>query len=425
MPVDGGSSPGPYRPGSILITQGELVDYGGSEVVTLELAEHLSRAGWSVQILTAFTAEPLSAEFRDLPGVVVHTDPASVDLTDLDVIWVHHQVLPPSIVELAEKGQLTAKVVFHHMSPFVPREFPMFPAVETWLADAILFNSPETQRSLEGALSSVGLTGRVLGNPAPDSFWRDPAQRPPAAELSRLLVVSNHLSEELQEAVAGLRVNGVEVRVLGLFPGGESRRTEPADLEWADAVVSIGKTVQYGIVHGLPVYCYDRFGGPDWLSGGTIETCAQLNFSGRGFASKDPGTIVREIQGGFAAAQEFARSAHAERAEGLLLSRRWDEVLAALEESHVERGPLDPADKAVYAAIQQQVWDLHRDLRAQWTRSVAYSAALEVHSAIVAGLTAQTAALAAQLNDLQRSRSWRLGAPLRWLAARVRPGANV
>jgi hypothetical protein len=41
----GNEAPGSGSPQTILITQGELVDYGGSEMVTLELAEYLSGLG--------------------------------------------------------------------------------------------------------------------------------------------------------------------------------------------------------------------------------------------------------------------------------------------------------------------------------------------------------------------------------------------
>jgi hypothetical protein len=414
-------------PRTILITQGELVDYGGSEMVTLELAEHLSRLGWDVHVLTNFFSEPMLTEFRTLDRVAVHTAVAAVPLTDLDLIWVHHQLLPEAIVDLAEQGALRAKVVFHHMSPFVPLEFPLFARVEKWLADAILFNSPETQRAHESALRSLEVRGEVFGNPAPDSFWSDPETRPYGPSLERLLIVSNHMPAELWDAVQELLVQGVEVRSLGRFPGAEPRRTLPEDFAWADAVVSIGKTVQYAIVNGLPAYCYDHFGGSGWMSSDNIDANADLNFSGRGFASKDASEIVDELVNGFAQAQEFARRAHVEYGPHYLLSYRWQQVMEGLLAQESARGALEPSEKAMYAATQKSLWELHRVSRVHWEDMVSVSGDLTEQLAIVDDLRrqgadqqAQIADLQARLDSLKLSRSWRVGAPLRWLSRTAR-----
>jgi hypothetical protein len=159
--------------------------------------------------------------------------------------------------------------------------------------------------------------------------------------------VSNHLPAELLDAVQGLRAKGAEVRAIGRFPGGEPRRTLLDDLEWADAVVSIGKTVQYAIVNGLPAYCYDHFGGSGWLSSDNFEKNADLNFSGRGFESKGASQIVDELVHGYRDAQDFARRAHVEYGPQYLLSYRWQQVMDRLAEQHSARGTLEPSEKAI------------------------------------------------------------------------------
>jgi len=423
-PLRGNEALGSGSPRTILLTQGELVDYGGSEMVTLELAEYLSRVGWSVHVLTNFISEPMLKEFRPLNGVTVHTNADTVDATELDLIWVHHQLLPEAIVDMAEQGLLTAKVVFHHMSPFVPLEFPLFARVENWLADAILFNSAETQRALESALSSLEVRGEVFGNPAPDTFWSDPAGRTYRAALARLLIVSNHMPTEIWEAVQELRAEGVEVRAVGRFPGAEARRTRPDDLEWADAVVSIGKTVQYAIVNGLPAYCYDHFGGSGWLDSENFGKNAELNFSGRGFKSKGASEIVDELVHGFTDAQDFARRAHVEHGPHYLLSYRWQQVMDGLAKHDSTRSTLEPSEKATFTATQRYLWELHRASRVHWEHMVAVSGDLAEQLRLVddvrrhdADQKAQITDLQAQLDSLKKSRAWRIGALLRWLNA--------
>lgn len=48
-----------------------------------------------------------------------------------------------------------------------------------------------------------------------------------------------------------------------------------------DAVLTIGKTVQYSLSMGIPCYIYDHFGGEGWLTPETFDREAFYNFSGR------------------------------------------------------------------------------------------------------------------------------------------------
>ena len=48
-----------------------------------------------------------------------------------------------------------------------------------------------------------------------------------------------------------------------------------------DVVITIGRTVQMGLVMGIPVYCYDHFGGPGYITTENIDFNEFYNFSGR------------------------------------------------------------------------------------------------------------------------------------------------
>ncbi len=62
---------------------------------------------------------------------------------------------------------------------------------------------------------------------------------------------------------------------------GEFKLITPEVLKDFDAVITIGRTVQYCLALGIPVYCYDRFGGPGWITESNIESASKFNFSGR------------------------------------------------------------------------------------------------------------------------------------------------
>jgi hypothetical protein len=137
-------------PKSVLITQGELINYAGSEIVTLELAEYFSSKGSLVHVLSNYIGAPIDKEFKKLKNVVLHTSSTSIDFTSLELLWIHHQLIPQEVLDLAEKGQLKAKVVFHHMSSFHPLEFPFAIRIEAYLADLVLFSSCLVKDTIEG-----------------------------------------------------------------------------------------------------------------------------------------------------------------------------------------------------------------------------------------------------------------------------------
>ena len=79
----------------ILITQPMLYSYAGSEVFTVELAEHLKNCGATAEIYTYVLAEPLRSELekRDIPVYAAEDDP-DLDLFQYDLLWIHSQTFP-------------------------------------------------------------------------------------------------------------------------------------------------------------------------------------------------------------------------------------------------------------------------------------------------------------------------------------------
>src|SRR5690606_31689494 len=57
---------------------------------------------------------------------------------------------------------------------------------------------------------------------------------------------------------------------------------------------------------GKPVYCYDHFGGPGWLSASNFEVAEYFNFSGRDTpVRKSPQEIATELIDGSSKASRF------------------------------------------------------------------------------------------------------------------------
>jgi hypothetical protein len=195
----------------------------------------------------------------------------------------------------------------------------------------ILANSFETRESLLKLMPSRAVD--VLGNPAPDYFLRPTRPNYPLLP-GKILVVSNHVPEDLANALKLYKSKhtGVVIDHFGL--GGTQRLVEPTIITRYDLVITIGKTVQYSIASCVPVYCYDRFGGPGFLSSSNFITAAWWNFSGRGFSKnsyKSSKRIVSDIEDNYQKkAAEFS-ALHEKYADEILLSKRLKIILDNLQ----------------------------------------------------------------------------------------------
>jgi len=335
----------------ILLTQIALFDIAGSEVVTHELAQYFSDAGAEV-IITAYGLSDAWVErFASIERASVYRydDPQLDRVLEErlpDFAWVHHHVIPERVL----RNPAGTTFVFHHMSAYQLQEFPLTPEVERALAAVVAFPSPEALAAQveSGLLEGVDADRlRVFGNPAPDTFGRSDVA--PAPSLKRLLVVSNHPPQEVADAIAVLRSSGVDVVSLGGDAAAidEKRLVTPSDIRSVDAVLSIGKTVQYSIVAGVPVYCYDHFGGPGWLTLENFDAAREKNFSGRGFGSKPAERIARELIDDYETASSTAQSIRTGAGSDFLMSSAMDRLLTDLR-----RAPFDPiSDEQILAFL--------------------------------------------------------------------------
>lgn len=321
---------GLYAGMKVLITQNSLVHLAGSEVQAIELAQYLRGEGAVVTIYTWICEEPLksSSILQNLAIVSADDDAAkTLSFLDFDVLWIQHEVLPLSMLtelETVSAEELRSRIIFFsHMSPFkeLHVEYPYQRRLEDLLASKIVFNSEETLEA-QAQLFESSTKFELYPNPAPETFVELDTSH--ITTLHKILVVSNHPPEEILQTIDILRSENIEVDFLGDKDDKKPRtQFDSGLLSQYDAVISIGKTVQDCLVSGVPVYVYDYFGGPGYLSEENFEQAAFYNFSGRSTNEsnflvversrerrerREAAQIAKEISQGFVTALKFQRS---------------------------------------------------------------------------------------------------------------------
>jgi hypothetical protein len=258
----------------VLVLNDLFHSWSGSEVVALEVAEHFNATTSSF-----YVSEPILSA---LPNWCPLED---IDLSEFDLVWAQqHTILP--LLDRLKSGDPRPYIVMVSLSPYEPNEqLPL--SIMNCYGDLIFANSEETANNLNS-------DALIFKNAAPSAFHfvREPTS------LKRILVVSNHIPPELKGALSKLKRNGITVCVIGL--GHDFRRITAQDIQTADLVITIGKSVRYALASGTPVYLYDRFGGDGYLDENNYALNEEYNFSGRPNNRRlTASELVSEIISGF------------------------------------------------------------------------------------------------------------------------------
>jgi hypothetical protein len=200
------------------------------------------------------------------------------------------------------------------------------------LGDLTLANSELTADRL--VQTGIDHPVHVFYNAAPAAFAS--ASRARHDTPQQILVVTNHCDAALMEAVAALGVRA-GIRHIGRF-GDEVKLVTPDDVQGADLVIAIGKTVQYALLAHTPVYVYDHFGGPGYLNADNYEAAAHYSFSGRCCErTLTAADLQADILERYAEGCAFADLVQAEGLERFRLEPHLDRVLALPPTSNAER----------------------------------------------------------------------------------------
>lgn len=290
-----------------LVSNSRLVDFAGSEITTLEIANTLASLGMSVTIASYEFSSAFIKEIHERGHTLLDLHkPEQVAALSVDLAWVHHAVAYYSIFVMG--GARARTMVCSSLSFFEPIEVP---PIELCKIHRFLVSSPEVHEHFVRRYPDYAARCRIFPDAVPSEFW-SAYSISRTKQLRRVAVVSNHVVKEIEQLAQLLREGSVDVNTFGIEHTVE--RLTPELLDRYDAVVTIGKTVQYCFAMGIPVFCYGHSAGPGWIIEESFNSACTTNFSGRSHpANRTAALLYAEFKSGFDAAFA-ARSALREKA---------------------------------------------------------------------------------------------------------------
>ena len=260
----------------ILLTNHHLIDYAGSELVTLDLATEFQRIGWDVTVATFRFGGDVEKKFHERNIKVVNVLNESLLHLEFDLVWGHHY--PVLIKCLIEDSVKTKYLIMSSLSPYEPLEsIPFF----NDRANLILCNSEETKGGIvkDNNLSELDTEKLLVFKNSVPLNWFDYSPIENNLSLKKIAIISNHPPQEILDITDILRAKKIDVDLIGSY--GLPKLVSIDLLTSYDAVITIGRTVQHSMALSIPVFCYDRFGGPGWLNLKNFQLAEWFNYSGR------------------------------------------------------------------------------------------------------------------------------------------------
>lgn len=263
---------------SALITNLYLMSRTGSELHALELARGLARRGWRVTCYALLVGEPLRSQLLGLDGQV-----CLVEFGQEKRLEPHYDLLVAQHHVVSDYVSSNLGITFDHVVVSIlgsSNENEVLPDCAD-ACDCVSFVSKEALAACEtdlAALPSSPPTFLFSNYATSEYFDRLPRDLP--KELPhRVAIISNHVPEEVWELRGRLERLGALCDVHGMQT--RSVDVTPELLGSYDVVVTIGRTVQQCLACGTPVFWYDQFGGPGYITRDNALEHAEKNFSGR------------------------------------------------------------------------------------------------------------------------------------------------
>ena len=270
---------------NVLITLIYADGLHGGVKYSAELGNYLHSLGYNVYLCGMFTNDSTKEFFAENNIQLFNVSEFPTNIK-FDLVWAHHWPILPFLIRRGLKYKYLINSCISH---FLLVERPL------WFHKNVDLCLTLTEQTKLLFLTKYNIPNKkieILPNTAPDVFFD--YKFTPRQELKNIAIVSNHPPMELFQASEILKQRGINVDIHGLAT--KSIDITPSVLSEYDVIVTIGKTVQYSLAMGIPVYNYDHFGGTGYITLDNLNEEEAYNFSGRNhFTKKSAENIADEI----------------------------------------------------------------------------------------------------------------------------------
>ncbi|MBQ3060684.1 MAG: hypothetical protein IJD16_10305 [Desulfovibrio sp.] len=244
--------------------------FHGSVLHILEYADYLCKKGHSVHIASLYIDENFKNIVKNFNiNIKIFSIKAIHESEKYDIIWSYHLIFLPYLLE---KGVKYNKIIYGSLSSFLKIErIPIF-------YKNLNLISCVSQEIINMYHDIYGIDKNfftLIPNHIPEHF--ENKKKILNSKLKNIAVVSNHPPKEILQ----LDTYKYNIDYYGTITNTNIHITPEILLNY-DVIISIGKTVQYSLALGIPIYEYDHFGGCGYINLQNIYAEELTNFSGRG-----------------------------------------------------------------------------------------------------------------------------------------------
>lgn len=263
----------------VLLTNLYFQKYTGSELHTLEIAKEFEKFGYEVTICTFSKTYPLLGECEHFNIIEFPHEKLKED--HYDILFIQHY---PIFDYLCTHYSIQYKyIIMSKLSSF--NDFESLPKGYE-KADLISVVSQECANSISKFTNNYFIFKNSVSSEYFDNYTENKKH-----DLKNIAVISNHVPNELYQLRNELQKYNINYFGVQNTPV----LVTPNLLSSYDLVITIGRTVQQCFACGTPVYVYDHFGGPGYITQENINKAEDFNFSGRGFSKKSVEEIKKDI----------------------------------------------------------------------------------------------------------------------------------
>ncbi|MBZ0182679.1 MAG: TDP-N-acetylfucosamine:lipid II N-acetylfucosaminyltransferase [Melioribacteraceae bacterium] len=259
----------------ILITNHHLLDYTGSEVYTLTIAECLKKAGHEIIVYSKYV-DKIKIEFDRLNIPIVQNLSEIADLK-FDIAHVHHNINALEVRYHFPK--LPIVFLSHGVIPFLEQP----PYTEIGISKYLAVSSEVKNNLIKHGISDESIT--IIGNLIDSNKFKQ--YSPANSSPKQVLVISAKIDDvSAAKIIKACELLGLQYKFVG-GRFGEVTQVQLIELiNKSDLIFSLGRGIIESILCGRVVFVFDKNGGDGIVTSSNYDEIAFSNFSGRCYSKQ-------------------------------------------------------------------------------------------------------------------------------------------